>query len=69
MSLQRPQPDEYADFYAGYIAHVPEGRGTFVRQTVEENLRLGAISRKDRNNLGPDFDRVYGYFPRRSAGH
>ena len=27
------------------IAHVPEGRGTFVRLTVEENLRLGAITR------------------------
>ena len=30
------------------IAHVPEGRGTFVRLTVEENLQLGAIPRGDR---------------------
>src|SRR5437588_10941561 len=29
------------------IAHVPEGRGTFVRMTVEENLRLGAMVRRD----------------------
>ena len=31
------------------IAHVPEGRGTFVRQSVEENLQLGAYTRKKQN--------------------
>ena len=46
------------------IAHVPEGRGTFVRLSVEENLRLGAITRKDKDNIAEDFERVYGYFPR-----
>ncbi len=46
------------------IAHVPEGRGTFVRQTVEENLKLGAMTRKDKAGVVADFDRVYGYFPR-----
>ena len=45
------------------IAHVPDGRGTFVDLTVEENLRVGAISRRDRGVTG-DFDRMYGYFPR-----
>ena len=45
------------------IAHVPEGRGTFSDLTVEENLRLGAHTRKDRRNLGADFERIYGYFP------
>src|SRR5579883_2861678 len=30
------------------IAHVPEGRGTFVRMTVGENLQLGAMTRRDR---------------------
>jgi branched-chain amino acid transport system ATP-binding protein len=29
------------------IAHVPQGRGTFTTMTVEENLQLGAITRKD----------------------
>ena len=29
------------------VAHVPEGRGTFVRLTVEENLQLGAMTRRD----------------------
>jgi branched-chain amino acid transport system ATP-binding protein len=45
------------------IAHAPEGRGTFVQLTVEENLRLGAYARRDRARLAGDFDRVYGYFP------
>jgi branched-chain amino acid transport system ATP-binding protein len=46
------------------IAHVPEGRGTFVRQTVEENLQIGAMSRRDRAGIAADMGRVYGYFPR-----
>jgi branched-chain amino acid transport system ATP-binding protein len=45
------------------IAHVPEGRGTFVQLTVEENLRLGAYGRRDARDLGREFDRVYEYFP------
>jgi len=46
------------------VAHVPEGRGTFVHLTTEENLRLGAYSRRDRPGVAADFDRVYQYFPR-----
>jgi branched-chain amino acid transport system ATP-binding protein len=46
------------------IAHVPDGRGTFTELTVEENLRLGAYTRRDRGRVRADFDRVYGYFPR-----
>jgi branched-chain amino acid transport system ATP-binding protein len=45
------------------IAHVPEGRGTFVGLTVEENLRLGAYARGDRASLAGDYERVYQYFP------
>jgi len=45
------------------IAHVPEGRGTFVNLTVEENLRLGAYGRASRNGTADDFESVYGYFP------
>ena len=45
------------------IAHVPDGRGTFVDLTVEENLRVGAITRRDRG-VAADFERVYAYFPR-----
>src|SRR6185295_2324221 len=46
------------------IAHVPEGRVTFVRLTVEENLQLGAMTRRDTKAIPADIDRVFGYFPR-----
>ena len=46
------------------IAHVPDGRGTFVNLTTEENLRLGAYVRKDRDHIEADLERVFGYFPR-----
>ena len=46
------------------VAHVPEGRGTFVRMTVEENLELGAMTRRDRAAIAQDIERVYHHFPR-----
>jgi branched-chain amino acid transport system ATP-binding protein len=46
------------------IAHVPEGRGTFVRLTVEENLQVGAMTRRDARGIAADIERVYAYFPR-----
>ena len=46
------------------VAHVPDGRGTFLNFTVEENLRIGAYTRKDRAEMEADFERMYGYFPR-----
>jgi branched-chain amino acid transport system ATP-binding protein len=46
------------------IAHVPEGRGTFLRVTVEENLQLGAMTRRDRAGIAADIERVYEHFPR-----
>ena len=46
------------------VAHVPEGRGTFVRITTEENLRLGAYTVKGSKAIADAMDRVYGYFPR-----
>jgi branched-chain amino acid transport system ATP-binding protein len=45
------------------VAHVPDGRGTFLELTVEENMRLGAYSRRDREVM-QDFERIFGYFPR-----
>ncbi|SFL24747.1 amino acid/amide ABC transporter ATP-binding protein 2, HAAT family [Bradyrhizobium sp. NFR13] len=45
------------------IAHVPQGRGTFTTMTVEENLQLGAISRKDIKAIGDDIERMYAHFP------
>ena len=46
------------------IAHVPDGRGTFVNLSTEENLRLGAYVRRDKRAVEQDFERIYGYFPR-----
>jgi branched-chain amino acid transport system ATP-binding protein len=46
------------------VAHVPDGRGTFLNLSVEENLRLGAYTRRDRAEVERDYERVYGYFPR-----
>jgi branched-chain amino acid transport system ATP-binding protein len=46
------------------VAHVPDGRGTFANLTTEENLRLGAYTRKDRAAAQADLERIYGYFPR-----
>ncbi len=43
------------------VAHVPEGRGTFVALTVEENLRLGGYAR--RATAPERMQRMYGYFP------
>ncbi|MEO8311055.1 MAG: ABC transporter ATP-binding protein [Caldimonas sp.] len=46
------------------VAHVPDGRGTFMNLSVEENLRLGAHTRKDRGEIGADCERMYVHFPR-----
>ena len=46
------------------VAHVPDGRGTFLNLSTEENLWLGAYTRKDRSAVQADLERVYGYFPR-----
>jgi len=46
------------------VAHVPDGRGTFVNLSTEENLRVGAYVRKDKKSVEQDFERIYGYFPR-----
>jgi branched-chain amino acid transport system ATP-binding protein len=46
------------------VAHVPDGRGTFLNFTVEENLRMGAYTRRDRDQVQADYERIYNYFPR-----
>ncbi|MAZ04148.1 MAG: ABC transporter ATP-binding protein [Sneathiella sp.] len=52
-----------ADITRKGVAHVPEGRGTFVRMSAEDNLRLGAYSRNDKTAIAEDIERVYNYFP------
>ncbi|MEA2803046.1 MAG: branched-chain amino acid transport system ATP-binding protein [Rhodospirillaceae bacterium] len=46
------------------IAHVPEGRGTFTTLTVDENLRIAAYTRKDKQAVRDELERVFTYFPR-----
>jgi branched-chain amino acid transport system ATP-binding protein len=45
------------------IAHVPQGRGTFVDFTVEENLALGAYTVADKAAIRSRLDYWYGVFP------
>ena len=44
------------------VGHVPDGRGTFMELTVEENLRLGGYVRSD--PIEADIERMYSYFPK-----
>lgn len=46
------------------LAQIPERRRVFAGQTVEENLDLGAFTRKDKVNILEDLKRVYQLFPR-----
>jgi branched-chain amino acid transport system ATP-binding protein len=53
-----------ADIARRGVAHVPQGRGTFATLTSEENLKLGAFTRRGSDEIARDFERVYAYFPR-----
>ena len=46
------------------LAQIPERRRVFACQTVEENLDLGAFTRKDKEGIAQDLERVYTLFPR-----
>ena len=46
------------------VAHVPDGRGTFTALSVDENLKLGAYVRKDRDEVARDIEKAYLRFPR-----
>ena len=46
------------------MAHVPEGRRVFANLTVYENLKMGAYSRKDKNEIAKNLEMVYKRFPR-----
>ncbi len=59
-SIQRSSPDSIVR--AG-IAQVPQGRGTFPELSVDDNLRIGAYTRRD-GEVSADIDRWYEAFPR-----
>ncbi|MEF9954580.1 MAG: ABC transporter ATP-binding protein [Clostridium sp.] len=46
------------------IAHVPEGRRVFAQLSVLQNLRMGAYTRKDKQELEDTIQKVYKRFPR-----
>ena len=46
------------------MAHVPEGRRVFADLSVYENLKMGAYTRKDKEEIEKSLDRVYERFPR-----
>ena len=45
------------------LVMVPEGRGTFTRMTITENLQMGAFIRKDKE-IEADIEKVFALFPR-----
>jgi branched-chain amino acid transport system ATP-binding protein len=45
------------------IVHVPEGREVFPLLSVEDNLRMGAYTRRDPDGVARDLEAVFGYFP------
>ncbi len=46
------------------LVMVPEGRGTFARMTITENLQMGAFVRNDKEGILADIDKVFTIFPR-----
>ncbi|UDF33483.1 UNVERIFIED_ORG: ABC transporter ATP-binding protein [Shinella sp. XGS7] len=46
------------------LVMVPEGRGTFTRMTITENLLMGAYIRDDQAQIEADIERIFGIFPR-----
>ncbi len=58
--ISKMEPEQIA---ALGIAQSPEGRQVFRDLTVEENLRVGGFTIKDKKHVQEMFDKVYGYFP------
>jgi branched-chain amino acid transport system ATP-binding protein len=46
------------------LVMVPEGRGTFTRMTITENLQMGAFVRNDKPEIAADIEKVFAIFPR-----
>ena len=46
------------------LVMVPEGRGTFTRMTITENLQMGAYIRSDTAQIAADMERIFTIFPR-----
>ncbi|WP_270474841.1 ABC transporter ATP-binding protein [Clostridium cochlearium] len=46
------------------MAHVPEGRRIFANMSVMENLEMGAYTRKNKNEIKEDYEKIFERFPR-----
>lgn len=60
----KPLPKRPDRIVQAGICHVPEGRLVFANLSVEDNLKMGAFLRNDREGVAADLERVYGLFPR-----
>ena len=60
VEIQGRAPDQVVR--AG-VVHVPEGREVFPLLSVEDNLRMGAYTRRDPDGVAQDLEAVFGYFP------
>jgi branched-chain amino acid transport system ATP-binding protein len=58
--IHRDDPEEIV---RSGISHVPEGRRIFTDLNVSENIMVGAHTRKDRNRISQDYQKVVEYFP------
>ncbi len=58
--IQRMDPDGVVRLG---MSHVPEGREVFPFLTVRENLRMGAYTRSDADEVARDLEQVHAYFP------
>ena len=58
--IQRMDPDQVVRLG---LSHVPEGREVFPFLSVQENLRMGAYTRKDADEVARDLQMVHEYFP------
>ncbi len=52
------------DLVAQGLVMVPEGRGTFARMSIIENLQMGAFVRRDKDEIDADIERIFAIFPR-----
>jgi branched-chain amino acid transport system ATP-binding protein len=56
-------PGDPAAAVAAGLSLVPQGRGTFTKHSVHENLLVGATKRRDKAGIAQDIDRWYDVFP------
>jgi len=59
-AVSRARPDQMLQLGIGMV---PQGRGTLTAMSVRDNLRVGAVTRRDRGGVEADIEWMYGIFP------